>query len=119
MQGLSRSGEDETDNTINDRSTVDRGSFASGAESAFRCGGGEDGDSRWKRLSAATDELEVPVRLTSRLLAALVPCTPATRTERTAFIDVIVTAIVSDKVLDKGSRRERRGGEEASAVPQT
>lgn len=90
MQGLRRSGEDETDSTIKDRKTVDKGSLASGAVKDFRGGGGGDGDSGWKRVLAATDEFEVPVRLTSRLLAWLVPWIRATRTPRAAFIDGVV-----------------------------
>lgn len=96
MQGLRRSGEDETDSTIKDRKTVDKGSLANGAVRDFR-GGGGDGDKDWKMAPAATDEFEVPVRLTSRLVAWLVPWIRAALTPRAAFIDRVV---VSDVYLE-------------------
>lgn len=114
MHGFNRRGEDDTDNTISDRRTADRGSLASGAESDF-CSDGGEGESGWKTLPAATDELEVPVRLTSRLLTVAVPDTRGTRTERAAFIDV-GGGVISDEVVDKNSQRERGSSTKASAA---
>jgi hypothetical protein len=73
MQGLRSRDEDETERIIKERRTVESGNFERGAVSAFRgVGAVTDGDSDWKTSLAATDEFELPVRLTSRLPEALV-----------------------------------------------
>lgn len=99
MHGLRRRGEEETDKTIKDRNTVDKGSLASGEERAFRGGGEGDDDRGLKRLVASTDEFEVLVRLTNRLVTQLAVCTRGSSSKRAAFIDV-VAVIVSDEALE-------------------
>lgn len=95
MQGLRSRGEDETERIIKERRTVESGNFDRGAVSAFRgVGAVTDGDSDWKTLLAATEEFEVPVRLTSRLPAVLVLWMRGTRTERAAFIDVSAVVLI-------------------------
>lgn len=95
MHGFNKSGDEETDRIIKDRSTEDSGSLASGDADTFCDGGVETcGGSDGQRLSvvvAVMEDWAFPVSLTNLLLVQMGAWKQGARTgRRTACIDAII-----------------------------